>query len=269
MTIQGNNPVVDRLLNGNDAIVYNLVAFIREQSGARLHTDGRSYLTAQTNFNCPMWVYVNAQADTRTEKELLAVFSEAIEENARLSINAQEGFTEKILSLFSAQHCLKLLKRKPLNVYFIRKIREVAPVGKLVVAEERYEKEIAKLIQQATVDDGDGELTDEDAMEFAKANANTGNLFLWRKENLVVSMARVVRYGGKYARLTSVVTERAARGNAYAKMLLGEVSKRLLAEGLTPVLYARSENPSSNSCYQNLGFEKAGEVCEFTIEKYI
>ena len=267
MTIQGNSPVIDKLLNGNEAIVYNLVSLIREQNGARLYTDGKSYLTAQTNADCPMWVYVNGQANTQTEKELVSVFSEAIEENARLSINAQEGFAEKTLSLFSKQRGLKLLKRNPLNVYFIREVREIAPVGKLVVAEEKYEKDIAILIQQEVIDDCDGELTDEEAMQFAKANANTGNLFLWAKGDAVVSMARILRYGGKYARLTAVCTERAARGNGYAKMLLGELSKHLLAEGLTPVLYARSENPSSNRCYQNLGFEKAGEICEFSIEK--
>ncbi|MDE7158217.1 MAG: GNAT family N-acetyltransferase, partial [Clostridiales bacterium] len=112
----------------------------------------------------------------------------------------------------------------------------------------------------------DGELTDEEAMQFAKAHANSGNLFLWL-QNGVVSMARVVRDGTKFARLTSIVTERAARGNGYAKMLVGELSKRLLAEGLTPVLYARSENPSSNRCYLAIGFEKAGEICEFYIQK--
>lgn len=266
MKVQGNDPVIDKLLHGNDKVVFNLVAFIREESGARLYTDGRSYLTAQTNADCPMWVYVNAQADERTEQELFSVFSEAIRENACLSVNAQEGFAGEILSSFAKRFGLKLSKRNPLNAYFIREVREIAPVGKLVTSEEKYINDIAKLIQQAAIDDWDGSMTDEEAMQFAKAHANADNLYLWVHGG-VISMARVVRYGSGFARITSVGTERAARGNGYAKMLVGEISKRLLAEGVTPVLYARAENASPNRCYQRIGFEKAGEISEFRLEK--
>lgn len=265
MTIQGDNPIIDKLLNGNDAVVFNLVSLIRKQSGARLYTDGKSYLTAQVNPSCPMWVYVNAKADANTEKDLLSIFSEAIESNPLLPINAQQGFTENILSLFAEQRGLTISKRV-LNTYFIEQVNEIAPVGKMIVANDKYENDIAMLIQQAAVDDCDGDMTDEQAMQFAKAHANTGNLYLWLQGS-IVSMARVVRYETNYARLTSIVTERAARGNGYAKMLVGEISKRLLTEGVTPMLYARAENPSSNRCYQKLGFEKAGEICEFRLEK--
>ena len=266
MRIRGNDSVIDELLNGKDAVVYNLVSFIRGQDGARLYSDGRSYLTAQTNADCPMWVFVNAQADERTERELFTVFSEAIKENPRLSVNAQEGFAEAVLSAFSKRFGLKLSKRNPLNAYFIREVREISPVGKSVAAEEKYEGDIAKLVRQFTVDDGDGDMTEEEAIRFAKAHVNSGNLFLWVREGIVVSMARAMRYAN-YAPHSAVVTERASRGNGYAKMLVGELSKSLLSEGITPVLYARSENPSSNRCYQNIGFEMAGTICEFTIER--
>ena len=265
MRIQGNNPVIDELVRGNNEVVFNIISLIRGQDGARLYSDGRSYLTAQTNADCPMWLFVNANANEQTESELFAILSEAIKENAHLSVNAQEGFAERTLSLFSKQHVLKLSKRKPLNAYFIREVREIAPVGKLVIANEGYLQKIAILVQQSVIDDCDGDMTDEEAIQFARAHANTGKLYLWVQGD-VVSMARIVRHEAHYARLTSIVTERSARGNGYAKMLVGELSKRLLAEGITPILYARSENPSSNRCYQKLGFEKAGEICEFKIE---
>ena len=79
MTIQGNNPAIDELLSGNDKIVYNLVSLIRGQDGAKLHTDGRTYLTAQSNGNCPAWLFVNAKANGQPENELFSVLSEALE----------------------------------------------------------------------------------------------------------------------------------------------------------------------------------------------
>lgn len=267
MLLPGNNSIIDDLLTGDDGIVFNLVSFIREQNGARLYTDGKSYLAAQSDAACPFWVYTNAHANAQTEKQLLSVFSAATEEGSGISVNAQEGFTEKVLERFVNMHGYKLTKRKPLNAYYIKEVRKITPVGEFVVADEKYENEIAALIKQASADDGDGELTDEQAMRFAKTHACSGKLYLWLKNDTAVSMARIVRYGARFARLTSIGTERAARGNGYAKMLVGELCNRLLADGVTPVLYARSENPSSNRCYQNIGFIKAGEICEFRIEK--
>lgn len=267
MTIQGNNNIIDKLITGDDEIVFNLVSLIREQPRARLYTDGKSYLTAQSDEICPIWVYVGPNADGQTEQELLSVFSTAMKSSASLSVNAQEGFAEKILTEFANKNGSKLTKRAPLNAYYIRKVREIAPVGRIVVANEKYIDEIAAINKQATVDDNDGDITDEQSIQFAQTHANTGNLYLWIADNdAVVSMARIVRYG-KFARITSVGTERAARGNGYAKMLVGELCSRMLAEGKTPVLYARSENASSNRCYRNIGFKKAGEICEFRVER--
>lgn len=268
MKIQGNHPVIDKLLTGNDEIIFNLVSLIREDSNARLYTDGRSYLTAQTNAFCPMWIFTNANADEQTEHELFPVFSKAIEENAHLCINAQEGFAEKALFHFAKQNGLNFTKNRTLYAYSVRKVREVAPMGHLIAADIKYKKEIANLIRQMMTDDNDGNITEEEAMQFAEANVNANNLYLW-EHGEIVSMARVARYGTKYARLTAVVTERAKRGNGYAKMLVGELSNRLLAEGIIPMLYANAENPSSNRCYQKLGFEKAGEICEFRMDRSV
>ena len=264
MQIQGNDPVIDKLLKGQDEIVFNLVHLIRGAKGARLFSDGTHYLIAQGSASAPLWLYVSANLSGQAEREVFEILSKAKEETGCLSINAQEKYAQEMLIRFAQENGLNLFKRDPLNAYFIREVRSVAPVGK-IISSVGHEETIAMLIQEAAIDDNDGELTCEQAMQFAKAHAASGDLFLW-EDGLVASMARVVRYG-RYARLTSIVTERAQRGKGYAKMLVGELAKRLLLEGLTPVLYARSENPSSTRCYQSIGFEKAGEITEFKFLK--
>ena len=241
MKIQGNDPVIDELLKGKE-VLFNLVWLIRTQKDARLYSDGRSYLTAQSNASCPMWVYVNESADRQTEEALSAVISEALDENERLVINAEEG-TERFLLRFARAREWSVSRRRRMIAYSVKEPIEVKPEGELTLSDERYIPEIAKLVQQMVIDDHDGELTDEEARQFAKKHANSGNLYLWHDDG-VVSMARIVHYDTKFARITSVGTERAARGNGYAKMLVGELSKRLLAEGVLPVLYANADNPS-------------------------
>lgn len=265
MRIQGDSPVINELLRGNDEIVFNLVSLIRGHKDARIYSDGKTYLTAQSNADCPIWIYATAQADEGTERELLCILSEAIAENPCLAVNAQAGFVESVLTRFAKEQKFSLSNHGTLNVYSAEQVRSPSPVGKLIASEAKYKRKIADLIQIAAIDDNDGEVTDEQAMQFAEENASTGNLFLWH-DGEIVSMARIVRYGKRFARIASVVTKREMRGRGYAKMLVGELAKRVLAEGLIPVLYARAENPSSNNCYSHLGFEKNGEICEFRFE---
>ena len=266
MKIKGNDPVVDTLLSGNDRIVFNLVLLLRTQDGARLYTDGKSLLTAQSDASRPLWLYVNDNISQDAENEITDILSEALREHPRLKINAREGYTENLLFRFAKEHGLHFSKRCTMNAYAVRSVNEIPPVGEMIASEAKDIPEIAKLSQIATADDNGGELSDEEALSFARQHAETGDLFFWR-DGEIVSMARVTKYG-KHARINSVVTKREARGKGYAKMLVGELAKRLLKEGLTPVLYAHADNPSSNRCYLNCGFENCGEICEFLIEKY-
>lgn len=265
MRIKGDNPVVDNLLIGNDRIVFNLILLLRTQSGARLYTDGKCFLSAQSDASRPLWLYVNDNISQDAENEISKILSDALRENQCLKINAREGYTENLLFRFSKEHGLRFSKLCTMNAYAVRTVNEIPPVGEMIASEAKDIPEIAKFSQIATADDNGGELSDEDALIFARRHAETGDLFFWR-DGEIVSMARVTKYG-KYARINSVVTKREARGKGYAKMLVGEIAKRLLAEGLTPVLYAHAENPSSNRCYTRLGFTKRGEICEFRLEK--
>lgn len=260
MRIQGDNPLIDQLLQGKDEIVFNLVFLLRAQSNVRIDTDGKCYLAVQSPSR-PVWLFTNEKADARTERDLLSVLSEA---GGPLTVIAKEGFIADVLTRFAKEHGRKFFKRGILNAYSIERVHPVSPVGRMIAAEKQHTGKIARLVQIAATDDNDGALSDAEAMQFAEANAGSGNLFLW-EDGEVVSMARVVRYANRFTRITSVVTEREMRGRGYAKMLVGELASRLLAKGLTPVLYARAENPSSNRCYFNLGFEKQGEICEFRI----
>jgi predicted GNAT family acetyltransferase len=99
---------------------------------------------------------------------------------------------------------------------------------------------------------------------FDKLNKNSHDLFLW-SDGGVVAMARIANKGNKYARINTVVTNREHRGKGYAKMLVGDICKQLLEQGLIPMLYADARNPSSNSTYQKIGFREVGKISEYTM----
>ena len=53
----------------------------------------------------------------------------------------------------------------------------------------------------------------------------------------------------------------------YAGMLVGTLCRKLLAEGVRPMLYADAAYPSSNRAYQKIGFTKTGEVTEYAFRR--
>ena len=258
MKVQGNDRIIDKLL-GEDGDLFNLVAFVREQPFAAIYTDGNSYLTAQSSPSAPMWIWT----DGNPESGFFEVLSEAVKDNLKLRINAQE-ITQNALSRFASENGFELVKGAMLKAYAGGNFKKVPQKGGMIEARPEHESLIKELIKISSFDDAGVVMTDEEAQDFAKKHSRSGNLFLWRDKE-IVSMARIIKYG-VYGRISAVVTVRSARGRGYAKMLVGGLAERLKSEGLVPVLYAHADNPSSNACYSHLGFDMKGKICEYTIK---
>ena len=77
-------------------------------------------------------------------------------------------------------------------------------------------------------------------------------------------MAVIAHRTERYAHINTVVTALEQRGRGCARMLAGHISQELLAQGLTPMLYADARNPASNNAYRNAGFVPCGEITEYS-----
>ena len=69
------------------------------------------------------------------------------------------------------------------------------------------------------------------------------------------------------AKITHVYTPKEERGKGYCQYLIYSLSKKLLEEGLRPLLYTDYHYASSNKAYQNVGFEDEGYLINFSIVK--
>lgn len=49
------------MVTGNDEIVFNLFYLIRNNENAMIYTDGKHYIVAQSNYETPVWVYINGE----------------------------------------------------------------------------------------------------------------------------------------------------------------------------------------------------------------
>lgn len=260
--INGQDSVFDKLVQGNDEITFNLFYLVRGCEDARIYTDDKSYIVAQSNQYTPIWIFANEQFDTEAENEVYQILADCVKENPKVHINAKPEFMSGIFARLEAELNVKYEKYKGLIAYKCPQVKLVEEKGQLTSPRAEHKERMIDLVKQITEDISHQELPHEEAVAFADKHTDSENLFLWQDGD-IVSMARIAEKNEKYARINYVVTDRAKRNRGYVKMLVGNVSKILLEQGVLPMLYADDNNPYSNAAYQRIGYLKVGEITEF------
>lgn len=263
--IDVNDSVFQKMVTGNDDIVFNLFYLIRNSENAMIYTDDKHYIVAQSNYETPVWVYINGELkDNTVITELKELMKASIAQNANVHINAQKEYFQPIMDELKKEEGIILTEFMPMNVYACSKVIEVESSGECITPNAEYKQAMAELIKQMAKDGENHELSDAAAHGFANAMEASKDLFLWKDEE-IVSMAMIAHRTEKYARINTVVTDRKYRGKGYAKMLVGEISRKLIENKIIPMLYADARNPSSNTTYQKIGYVKVGEITEFAV----
>jgi uncharacterized protein len=106
-------------------------------------------------------------------------------------------------------------------------------------------------------------VTKESQMTAAERLITSGNLYAWKADGKIVSIANISNKSARHARINTVFTPVHERKKGYASALVAEICSMILSEGLIPMLYADSKNPDSNKVYRNIGFTECGRIDEY------
>ena len=109
------------------------------------------------------------------------------------------------------------------------------------------------------------ELTYEEALEEVSKWLDDDTYFVWRNaEGKAVTLGCYSTDNG-LAKLSHVYTPPEERCKGYCRSLVYEVTKLLLEEGLTPVLYTDLHYEASNHTYKKVGYEDRGYLVNFKV----
>ena len=107
----------------------------------------------------------------------------------------------------------------------------------------------------------------EDWSAVAQRRMNAGEVHLWRVDGVAVAVAGVSQAVAGVARVGPVYTPPSSRGNGYGSCVTAAATSAALAEGAQHVvLYTDLANPTSNSIYQNIGYEPDHDAEERVFE---
>lgn len=255
------------MLREADWAAFNLLLLLRDCPGARMQTDGRTCLLAQSGPGFPLWIYLAKAPEEDLARELRGLLLERLQEESGLHVNAQPDRAGALLADAARTAGAQLRVHMPLIAYTCPRIQEGPRVGRLARPRAGCAQAVADLAQ-VFAEDGEGQaLPREEALRWAAQREADPDCFLWEVEGEVVALARVAHRGscpaGRFARINAVVTARAHRCRGYARMLVREISRECLEQGWTPMLYTDARSPASNRSYAGAGFVRQGEIAEY------
>ncbi len=258
-----NDPVFERLITGRDCVTHNLFYLIREADTASVWTDDDGCLMAQSNPQTPIWIALRCRPDAALAVEIAQVIAAAHQQNPSLGVTVNGELGAEVLEKASALIGGPCQVKMPMVAYGGFHTNPLPTRGELVTPTAEDVPVMARLVQHMSQDGEGAAMSDHDALSFAQAHVGSDRLFLWKTGGEVVSMARIAHRTSQYARVATVVTDRAWRCQGYGGMMMKTLCDKLLGEGVTPILYADARNPASNAMYQKVGMEETGRVTTF------
>jgi uncharacterized protein len=251
------------LLGDKEIITFNLFNLIMDNPNASVWSDNKDYIIAQSNEHTPIWIWICKDINSQVMEEVAEIVSARVKLNPRVHINIDSNRCCNFFELMQKKYGISMEVYMPMNAYACYSVEEPKVLGKMVIPSKEHKVIMAKLIQQMNQDAANEQITDDEANAFATDMVGSKKLFLWEDKE-IRAMAMIAHKSDKHARINTVVTERESRCKGYAGMLVAEVCKKLLGEGVIPMLYADARNPASNRAYQKIGFEKVGEITEYS-----
>lgn len=262
--ITGQDKVFEKLMTEKELIQFSMFYAIRTAEDSFIVTNDKNVIIGQECPTSPLWIYIKNNLSNEEREEVVKIICEKLAFNPTLNIDGEEIYIQRILQEVSRISGSSFQISVPKNSYVCHKpIKPKIISGSLSKANENDLEIITILSRDNWEDIGFGNLTLEQANKFAQRKLTRPDFHVWRNQyEKVVAMASVHKYG-KVAITDGVFTGRNERNKGYAKFLMFTITKKLLSEGILPILYADRRKPVSNHLYQSIGYEFCGEVTEY------
>ena len=254
--------VFDKLMDEKSKIVYNLFYQIKSDPSAFIVTNDTSYIFAQDSKRTPSWIFINQEPDHATKEELVAIISGMIKLNPLLRVNGQSEYILPILEEVSKLTGMNFSEEIPMEVYFCKHVNKVSPMGQMISPKECHRQRLKEIISSMSLDSDGLLLGTDDSEKYISSLIHSKSFVMWENEK-VVSIAKVAYRNDCFARINTIFTSLEERNRGYTTMLVGELSQKLIDEGLIPVIYADAHVESKIAAYKKIGYEKAGDITQF------
>lgn len=261
----------DDVLHGGgflkDEVKYNLIHMISGFGDSLLlKTADNSLIYAQSK-GYKGWLWISPEINAREKEHLIKGLVERLKDSGLPGIISKPDTAKQFAESFSQQTGRLFHTHLNLEVYecpVVQKPQNVS--GHPVQAAAKDTGVIAEFLAGFAEDAFGRKAEPEEMLPTAQSYVQSGRLKLWAVDGTPVSMAIIAHRSARHARINEVFTPRTHRKQGYGSALVSSLSQQLLAENLTPMLYADGNNPVSNKVYQNIGYQHRGQMTDIYFE---
>lgn len=263
---EGNDPALHSEPFIHEEVRFNLIHMIAGGEEAMLvRNEEGTFIAAQTNKDLPMWVWTHDDMAEVERRDLMKELLGWIEMTERVQINGKPEDMEVLKAVFQSAQNVTCEMEMGLGSYHCPEVHmpelKRGTVRKATIDDQET---VAKAII-GFIEDAFHRQAEDDRMEAAERVINKGGLYLLVDGEEFLSMASVSSKTRRHGRINMVFTPKDKRRNGYAGALVAHMAQDLLDEGFTPQLYTDLSNPSSNRCYQKVGFVSQGDLVEMVV----
>lgn len=252
----------------SEEVLFNLMHLIRDDENAIvLKSENEKVIIAHSSEQRPVWIWSHKNIEEQNYQEIADDFYQLFSNRNTLKIVAKPQLAEFLSKDYAKRRNIDWRIAISLEAYQCQKIVYPSNVSGLISNPSLEDVDIISNFLVGFVQDCFGLKTTKDKqIETAKSYIASGNFYVWKVDNEIVSMANIAHRSSRHGRINEVYTPPSHRKKRYAGALVSELSRIIQSENRTPVLYTDLSNPASNKAYTNVGFVKCGSVNQINFE---
>jgi hypothetical protein len=209
------------------------------------------------------WLWVDPGAPRETCAARIRELAERLDDGDLPGVFGDPGPARAFAEAYAAKWRIAWTERMKLVPYVCREIRQGAKAnGKLRRAEVGDRYTVARFLAGFSRDAYGEHVAAFTQLPTADRMIARDELYFWTVAGECVAMANIAHRSARHGRISAVYTRPDARGRGYGGAITAELTRRLLDEGLTPMLYADAGNPGANRLYRRIGYEPLRPIVE-------
>lgn len=243
-------------------VPFNMVHRIAGDPDALLLRSADSrIIIAQSDPEMPMWIWVDPEDMDGLINQVILEMNETFRSRESTKIVGTPEFLEAFVEKYPSSY----QKEMALEAYECREVSMPRATGLVTLPSLEAVNTIADFCAGFLSDALGVETTRESQLEGADMLIRSGNLYVLKAAEEIVAMSNIAHRSERHARINNVYTPPSHRKQGYASLLAADLSKRILSEGLIPVLYTDLANETSNRIYKEIGYTPCGKVDQYRI----
>lgn len=246
-----------------DEAAYQLFhAIVHGDCAHKLRSEDGKMMYAQS-VDYKGWLWLSRSLAEKERSKRIEALCALLGHNRPPGIISDPDTAEQFSKTYTSQHGMNYQVDMSMEAYTCPLVGIVSGVaGESHLAGGQDIRVVAEFLAGFSQDAYGNTVTAESQLQGAERLIAADNLYLWLEGDEVVSMANIAQRSPRHARINAVYTPHGHRKKGYASALVGELTRKVLNEGLTPMLYADLSNPHSNGVYRGLGYREQGKLTD-------